>query len=301
MLKTFVYLSLFFFTGIAFATDENLLTFQQQLDRLQRDVNDISKSVFKNKNDSSESNSSLSSSSISAIDMRIYDLESDIKNLNMIFEELSFDIDELKNLYSELILKIDSKNINNKNNNEDNIVKTDILEIENNNINENKSTKENNLGTLTINSEDLSDTNKANNKSVVVLDNLSPAEKFQKAFDLLRSQKFEDSKLAFQEFIASNQDNDFSGSAHYWLGEIYLLEKNYLEAALVFAEGYQKYSESVKAPDMLYKLSESFVNLNKIKDACNTLLKFSQEYPNHSLVKKSLDKKIELNCINIAE
>ena len=40
-----------------------------------------------------------------------------------------------------------------------------------------------------------------------------------------------------------------AGSAHYWLGEIYLLKKENREAALVFAEGYQKYPQSIKAPD----------------------------------------------------
>ena len=40
--------------------------------------------------------------------MRIYDLEKDIKTLNLNFEEVIFQIDELKKLYKELNIRIDT-------------------------------------------------------------------------------------------------------------------------------------------------------------------------------------------------
>ena len=80
------------------------------------------------------------------------------------------------------------------------------------------------------------------------------------------------------------------------MGEIHLLKKNYREAALIFAEGYQKYPTSIKSPDSLYKLAEALSQIDKINDACNTLKKFTKEYINHKLINKTNNKIIELEC-----
>ena len=52
--------------------EESLLTLKQQLDRLQREVTDLSKLVYSGSNDSNES---IDQSILSAFDLRIYDLE----------------------------------------------------------------------------------------------------------------------------------------------------------------------------------------------------------------------------------
>ena len=78
-------------------------------------------------------------------------------------------------------------------------------------------------------------------------------------------------KEFLKEFINDYPEHELTGSAHYWLGEINFLKKEYREAALVFAEGYQKYPESKKAPDSLYKLAESLIKIEKKDEACETL------------------------------
>ena len=80
------------------------------------------------------------------------------------------------------------------------------------------------------------------------------------------------------------------------MGEIYLLKKEFREAALILAEGYQKFPESIKAPDMLYKLSEALVLIDKKNDACSTLIKLDKEYPDNKLKSKVAKKVSELNC-----
>ena len=100
---------------------------------------------------------------------------------------------------------------------------------------------------------------------------MNPEEQFQLAFDLLRYQKFDQATTALEDFIENNSALDLSGSAFYWLGEIHLMKKEYREGALIFAEGYQKYPSSLKAPDNLYKLSEALLQIDKFTEACNTL------------------------------
>ena len=228
---------------------------------------------------------------ISAFDMRIYDLEKDIKTLNSNFEEVIFQIDELKGLYEEINIKIDIHLINK-------IKETETSEISSKEIGDNLDdnlVSENTLGTLIINSENLSNSTEGNQADNKILD-LSPGEQFQIAFDLLRSQQFDQAKKALEEFIDNNSENELAGPSYYWLGEIHLLKKNYREAALIFAEGYQKYPTSIKSPDSLYKLAEALAQIDKINDACNTLKKFTKEYINHKLINKTNSMIIELEC-----
>jgi tol-pal system protein YbgF len=285
---------LFLFNLSAYG-EEGQRSLKQQLDRLQRDVNDLSKLVYqKNAHDIESENKveSENTMNISAFDMRIYDLEKDIKTINLDYEEVLFQIDELIQLYEELNLKIDTHLINKSR-------ETKTSEFSSNEINDNSisedSLSENTLGTLKINSEDLSDSTEENQPDNKILD-LSPDEQFQIAFDLLRSQQFDQAKTALEDFIDNNSENQLAGSSYYWLGEIHLLKKNYREAALVFAEGYQKYPTSIKSPDNLYKLAEALSQIDKINDACNTLKKFTKEYINHKLINKTNSMIIELEC-----
>ena len=284
-----------FFFNLSAHGEESQRSLKQQLDRLQRDVNDLSKFVYqKNAHDIEGENKVESENymNISAFDMRIYDLEKDIKTLNLNFEEVVFQIDELKKLYEELNLKIDTHLINKSR-------ETKTSELSSNEINDNSisedSLSENTLGTLKINSEDLSDSAEENQPDNNILD-LSPDEQFQIAFDLLRSQQFDQAKKALEEFIDNNSENQLAGSSYYWLGEIHLLKKNYREAALIFAEGYQKYPISIKSPDSLYKLAGALSQIDKIDDACNTFKKFTREYINHKLINKANSMIIELEC-----
>ena len=300
ILQIFAILTIFISNNLI--AEENLLTIKQQLDRLQRDVNDLSKSFYNNpaqQIQNSEQNNNIQSINFAAIDIRIYDLEKDIKNLTMNIEEILFQLDEINTKISEV-----EENFINSNNN---IPNESSINLENENQNlELKTNKEDNtLGELKITSENENSYNEEDVQSDQTLDNqqqledninLSPEDQFQAAFDLIRDKKYEDAKLALSNFIINNSENQLSGSAHYWLGELFVLEKNYREAALIFAEGYQKYSKSIKAPEMLYKLSEALIKIEKKSEACNTLTKLTKDFSKHKITKKAENKILEISC-----
>ena len=303
-LCTFVFCILLNMSSYA---QDDLLTIKQKLDRLQREVNDISKSVFSNSNAKSNINDISNDQTINfaAIDMRIYDLEKDIKGLTMNLEELIFKLDEIENkidsLEEDFIYQLG--NIASQKS-DDNLNNGDVLE-DDNNVNQNT------LGTLKISSnnepstssEVLEEENLESdhvNDTSIESKKLSPEDQFQIAFDKIRKKQYEDAKSLLRDFIANNPKNQLSGSAHYWLGELLLLEKNNREAALVLAEGYQNFPKSIKAPDMLYKLSEALFEIQKNEEACKTLSKLSKDFSGHKLKNKAEKKKIEMNCdINV--
>ncbi len=284
----YLFLIIFFISTNAYS-DEALVEIKQQLDRINRDISDLQKQIYTDKNPSENKADLISTSELSVFDMRLRDIENELKNINLNYENLFFEIEELRKYIEEVELNTNTAQINNNDN---------LLKEENSDEDIDSSSEENTLGTLKINSEDLSDQQIDNeqNSADEKLDNLSPEEKFQIAFDLLRSQKFEDAKLALTNFINNYPTNDLTGSAHYWLGEIFLLKKEYREAALILAEGYQKYPESIKSPDSLYKLSDALFKIDKKSEGCDTLKQFILKYPNHKLNNKVNIKITENNC-----
>ncbi len=298
MLRVLVFLTFLFFTFYSYSND-NLLTIKQQLDRLQREVSDISKTIFsEEQKDISVDESSLVTN-FSAIDIRIYDLEKDVKNLNANVEEYQFQLDDLSKKFDqfEKTLEVLSKNINNLQNAKINESNSSISDTEKLQINKED---KNSLGQLKISSNDATINELSENEALSEIsneNNLSPEDQFQLAFDHIRNKKYEEAKSSLKNFIKKNESNQLSGSAHYWLGELFILEKEHRNAALIFAEGFQKYPESIKAPDMLFKLSQSLFEVNKKNEGCKTMEKFLIDYPKHKLLKKIKNEIVNRNCL----
>ena len=295
------------FLSLSVLADNSNLQIKQKLERIERDIADLQKTLFtKNEEQISlDSENQNTSSQITVFDMRLRDIENELQAINLNYENISFEFDDLKKALEELSLELDDAililnnsmmAIDNKIQTYDSSENNNVLEQQDlNESNQSQNETTNTLGTLKINSKDLSDSNnvsKADEKIIF----LSPEEQFQAAFDKIRSQKFEEAKSDFNLFIKENPSNVLTGSAHYWLGEIYFLQKEYREAALVFAEGYQKYPNSVKSPDSLYKLAETLVKIEKKEEACNTLRQLILKYPNNKLIEKSQIKINEIPC-----
>ena len=298
MFKIFLIIFLSIITFQVYS-NENLLTIQQQIERLQREVSDLSQTVFSNQNNSSNKNNSDLVTNLSAIDLRIYDLEKDVKNLTANLEEIFFQIEDVVskiNNFEEIIVNLDNK----------------LLDIKKNNLTLNKQSdedenlpkNENTLGSLKITSDNLHiESSKENEDQEIKTDNpkLTPEEHFQSAFDNIRDKKWTEAKNSLEKFIENYPENQLSGSAHYWLGELYVLEKKYRDAALVFAEGFQKFPSSLKAPDMLYKLSQTLYKVDKKNESCRTLEKFILDFPKNKFIKNAKTQIQEYGCLEANE
>ena len=277
-------------------SNENLLTIQQQIERLQREVSDLSQIVFSNNgnnNTISENDGNLATN-LSAIDMRIYDIEKDLKKITANLEDVYFEIEDL-------VLKL---------NNFENII--NLLEIkilQTNSVNnldkdnlDSDSSMENTLGSLKINPAE--DTNINTDNQNLITSNkeetkikFTPEEQFQSALDNIRSKNYEQARKLFISFIETYPENQLSGSAHYWLGELYILNQQYRDAALVLAEGYQKFPQSIKAPDMLFKLSQSLFLVEKTSDSCKTLEKLIIDFPKSKIITKANQELQNYGCL----
>ena len=302
------YISLFlllFTITISFnkSSAEDALTIKQQLDRVMEEVKDLNKAVFNKSFDNAKLNSldeSIDTERFTSIDIRIYDLEKDIKNLTLQFEEILFKLDDISNgmisLESELISKLEKINIEPEENIENNQAKSEEdLEIE----------EENTLGKIVIsdnnNNEDDKDSSDLNvglkkNSLLQEVSNLNPEEQMQYALDQMMKKNYNESKNILDQFIENFPENQLSGSAHFWLGKIHLFETNYRKAAIIFGEGVQKFPNSIKAPEMYYELAKSLKEMNKIPESCKTLTLLDQNYKGNKFTKDPEKIKDKLNC-----
>ena len=108
----------------------------------------------------------------------------------------------------------------------------------------------------------------------------TPKSQYEYAVSLmLKQQNFSRAEKALMAFLEKHPQDDLASNAQYWLGETYYVRKNYQDAAFAFAEGYQRYPKSRKAPDSLVKLGMSLSRMNKREEACTAFSRFLSKYP----------------------
>ena len=151
---------------------------------------------------------------------------------------------------------------------------------------------------ITKNDKESSELNleKEKNSLLQEVSNLKPEEQMQYALDQMMKKNYNDSKNVLDHFIQNFPENQLSGSAHFWLGKIYLFETNYRKAAIVFGEGVQKFPKSIKAAEMYYELAKSLKEMNKIQESCKTLALLEEGYKGNKFTKDPEKIKEKLNC-----
>tara|TARA_Y100001970_G_scaffold164586_1_gene201100 strand:- start:3579 stop:4517 length:939 start_codon:yes stop_codon:yes gene_type:complete len=309
MKKIIVFFVIFLFSlNIAKAYAEDSLTLKQQMDRITQEIKDLNRAVFNKSFEGNNINLPSENDDIerfTSIDIRIYDLEKDIKNLTLQFEEILFKIDDL----SQNLTSIEN-NFNDKINNLN--LKTEVSNLPNSleqkTLDTSEIEQDNTLGTLVISDSKNENTSGIEESTSINQNNqtteeketikLSAEEKLQLALDLMMKKDYEESKKTLENFINDYPNNQLAGSAHFWLGKIYLFETNYRKAAIIFGEGVQKFPKSIKTPEMYYELSKSLIEMNKNSEACKTLLILNKNFKNNKFSKDPEKISQKLDCEN---
>jgi tol-pal system protein YbgF len=107
----------------------------------------------------------------------------------------------------------------------------------------------------------------------------SPESQYGYAFNLVRQNDFAGAESAFKQFLQQNPNDPLAGNAQYWLGETYFARNQFQQAAAIFAQGYVKYPKSEKTPNVLLSLGISLGNLGKKQQACLSFAKLERQFP----------------------
>lgn len=100
---------------------------------------------------------------------------------------------------------------------------------------------------------------------------------YENAFSLIKNRRYDAAAREFKVFLERYPNHVLAGNAKYWLGETYYVRGEFETASRIFAEGYQQYPKGAKAADNLLKLGMSLAAQGKNEDACIALSQLDKE------------------------
>jgi len=116
---------------------------------------------------------------------------------------------------------------------------------------------------------------------------------YQAAVDLVLVNKdYSQAITAFEAFIIDYPQSEYLANSHYWLGQLLYQQKKRKEARIAFLTVSDKYPESAKRADSLFKIGVIDEYLGDLASAKDFYQKVLKEYPNSSaagLAQKHLD------------
>ncbi|MBP9033734.1 MAG: tol-pal system protein YbgF [Pseudomonadales bacterium] len=81
---------------------------------------------------------------------------------------------------------------------------------------------------------------------------------YQAAYEQVRARKFPEATTAFKSFVAQYPSGDYAGNAHYWLGELYLLDGDSASAKKHFETLLGQFGDNRRVPDAMFKLGRIY-------------------------------------------
>ena len=107
---------------------------------------------------------------------------------------------------------------------------------------------------------------------------------YEKAMASIEQKEYESAKATLHQVISQNPKPELLIKSNYWLGEIFLVEKSYEEAAIYFGQAstyilQQEHKDVIqKGPEIFLKLAQSLVFLDRREDALITLSKVEEAF-----------------------
>lgn len=117
------------------------------------------------------------------------------------------------------------------------------------------------------------------NTSIRIVPDRKEREVYNKAFDLLKEGRYEQSIQAFQDFMGQYPRSSYSDNAQYWLGEANYVSRKYKAAVKEFGKVINYFPSSPKVSGAKLKLGFSYYELGDWKKARQTLQGVLKQYP----------------------
>lgn len=108
---------------------------------------------------------------------------------------------------------------------------------------------------------------------------VSAADAYKAAMTLVREKKFAEANEAFSEFAENYPEDKLVANAHYWNGEVYLVQKKLSEAKASFEHVVTTFPQHSKTADASYKMGVTLHKLGDNAGAREWLEKVIQQYP----------------------
>ena len=111
------------------------------------------------------------------------------------------------------------------------------------------------------------------------IDPFAEQQAYQSAFDLLKSGRYEDAAVAFQQFLAEFPAGSYADNAQYWLGETFYITRKFQQAVQEFERLVAMHPNSQKLTHALLKIGYAHDELGNTADAERVLGELIERYP----------------------
>ncbi len=102
---------------------------------------------------------------------------------------------------------------------------------------------------------------------------------YQAAFQLLSKKKYDDALAAMQNYLSDYPNGKYNASAHYWLGELYLIQKKLPQASQEFTTVVKNFPKNSKYPDAKLKLAVIAMKQRRFGVAKAEFQQIKKHYP----------------------
>lgn len=144
--------------------------------------------------------------------------------------------------------------------------------------------------TVAVNTQKKSDTatdaDSSNDEASNNDDTASQAQKQQQAYQVgynfLKQRKYDKAKKSFQNFLKTYPKGTAAVNAHYWLGEIALLQSHPDEAISEFTKVVKNNPDKVKLAEAMLKIGFAYYDKNQLSQARDQLNKVKKQFPGSS-------------------
>jgi len=104
-------------------------------------------------------------------------------------------------------------------------------------------------------------------------------------FPLVRSKRFDEAIVSYQEFIANYPDSNYVANSRYWLAQIFSVQNRVDEAEREYLLVAQQYPDSSKAAEAWLKLGQLYENQNENNKAIQAYQQLLDSYADSNAAK----------------
>ncbi|KTC97167.1 tol-pal system protein YbgF [Legionella erythra] len=116
------------------------------------------------------------------------------------------------------------------------------------------------------------------------------------AYELVKNKRFDDALTAMKNFVTNYPQGGYTANAHYWLGELYMVKKNYPEAIEHFDVVLKQFPTSSKAAACSLKIGYALAASGKPAEAKKHLQQVISNYPDTPTAQLAAAKLKSLNA-----
>ena len=128
--------------------------------------------------------------------------------------------------------------------------------------------------------------------------NTDPADEqlsYVAAYEMIKNKQFEQAMTAMQTFVDDYPQSHYAANAHYWLGELYLLKRQFLFASKEFQQVLKDYPRSTKVAASMLKLGFVYAEMGNKPQAKKQFELVIQQFPDSSTAQLAKSKLTEIS------